>query len=117
MYGFLEVVAKTGRVETNGNPGSSKRNVKIWQESHEVLSNSMIERLEPYYKDIAVKPHEMRGFFEECRFSSRILKRVSIDRDPTRTTGLVTFDLENTGITFRPGDRLAVMPLNPIFRN
>lgn len=112
MYGFLEVVAKTGRAETNANPEASKSNVKIWEETHQLLSKSMIERLDPYHKDITVQPHQMRGSFEECRFSSRVLKRGHIDRDPTRTTGMVTFDLDKTGITFKPGDRLAVMPLN-----
>jgi len=114
VYGFLEIVAKTGRTETNANLGAADHNVKLWQETHQLLSNSMIERLEPYYMDVAVQPHEMRGSFEECRFSSRVLKRGSIDRDPARTTGLVTFNLDNTGITFKPGDRLAVMPLNSI---
>ena len=112
MYGFLEIAAKTGRAGTNGNPEAGKSSGKLWQEAHHLLSSSMKERLEPYHRDTAVEPHEMRGSFEECRFSSRILKRSSIDRDPTRTTGMVTFDLKDTGITFRPGDRLAVMPLN-----
>lgn len=112
MYGFLEIAAKTGRAGTNGNPEAGKSTGKLWQEAHQLLSNSMKERLDPYHKDIQVEPHHMRGTFEECSFSSRILKRSQIDRDPTRTTGMVTFDLNNTGITFRPGDRLAVMPLN-----
>ena len=114
MYGFLELVAKTGRTETNANLGAANHDVKLWQETHQLLSTSMIERLEPYYKDVAVQPHQMRGSFEECRFSSRVLKRGRIDQDPARTTGLVTFNLGNTGITFKPGDRLAVMPLNSI---
>jgi len=112
VYGFLEIAAKTGRAGTNGNPEAGKSSGKLWQEAHQLLSSSMKERLDPYHKDITVQPHEMRGSFEECRFSSRVLQRVNIDQDPVRTTGMVTFDLGKTGITFRPGDRLAVMPLN-----
>nr|XP_036575257.1 sulfite reductase flavoprotein alpha-component [Colletotrichum truncatum]KAF6781801.1 sulfite reductase flavoprotein alpha-component [Colletotrichum truncatum] len=111
VYGFLEIAAKTGRAGTNGNPEAGKTGT-LWQETHQLLSNSMKERLEPYNQDLTVEPHEMRGSFEECRFSSRILKRSHIDRDPVRSTGMVTFDLAKTGITFQPGDRLAVMPLN-----
>jgi sulfite reductase alpha subunit-like flavoprotein len=112
VYGFLEIISKTGRTDTNGNPGLAKSKAKVWQETHKLLSDSLTERLEPHHKDITVQPHEMRGTFEECRFSSRILVRGNIDQDPTRTTGMVTFDINKTGITFKPGDRLAVMPLN-----
>jgi len=73
----------------------------------------MIERLDPFRSSISLKPHEMRGCFEECRFRASIASRDSIDRDPDRSTGQVTIDLRNTGVTFGPGDRLAIMPLNP----
>lgn len=59
-----------------------------------------------------VEPHQMRGSFEECRYTSRVLSRSFVDSDPSRTIALVTLDLQETGITFMPGDRLAVMPLN-----
>jgi hypothetical protein len=74
----------------------------------------MKERLEPYRRvgSLDVEPHEMRGTYDECRFLAKIIKRSSIDDDPHRTTGQVTFDLKNVGLTFIPGDRLAVMPLN-----
>jgi hypothetical protein len=62
----------------------------------------MKERLKPYRGDVKVQPHEMRGSFEECRFQARILDRQQIDNDPNRSTGMVTFDLNNTGITFQP---------------
>lgn len=62
----------------------------------------MKERLDPYRGEVKVQPHEMRGSFEECRFQARILDRQHIDGDPLRTTGMVTFDLHNTGITFQP---------------
>ena len=73
----------------------------------------MRERLDPYRGEVKVQPHQMRGSFEECRFQARILDRQFIDSDPNRSTGMVTFDLHGTGITFQPGDRLAVMPINP----
>lgn len=72
----------------------------------------MKERLDPYRGAVEVQPHEMRGSFEECRFQARISSRHIIDNDPARSTGMVTFDLSGTGITFQPGDRLAVMPFN-----
>lgn len=61
---------------------------------------------------LSVEPHQMRGTFEECRYVTRVLSRSFVDSDPSRTIGLVTLDLQETGITFMPGDRLAVMPLN-----
>lgn len=112
VYGFLEVVAKTGRSETNGNSGSSDQNGRPWEEVHKTLSESMKERLDPYRGSIDLQPHQLRGTFQECRFKARILSRKTIDSDPSRSTGMVTFDLQDTGITFQPGDRLAVMPLN-----
>ncbi|PSN69753.1 hypothetical protein BS50DRAFT_618748 [Corynespora cassiicola Philippines] len=112
VYGFLEVVAKTGRTETNGNAGAGDSDGRAWEEVHRTLSDSMKERLDPYRGEVKVQPHQMRGSFEECRFQARILARHTIDHDPNRSTGMVTFDLHNTGITFQPGDRLAVMPVN-----
>lgn len=108
-------MAKTGRTETNGNAGAGDSDGRAWEEVHRTLSDSMRERLHPYHGDIKVQPHAMRGSFEECRFRARILDRQSIDTDPNRTTGMVTFDLFNTGITFQPGDRLAIMPVNPSY--
>lgn len=113
VYGFLEVVAKTGRTETNGNAGAGDSDGRPWEEVHRSLSDSMRERLDPYRGHLSVQPHEMRGSFEECRFFARIMDRHMIDNDTSRSTGMVTFDLSNTGITFQPGDRLAVMPFNP----
>jgi sulfite reductase alpha subunit-like flavoprotein len=113
VYGFLEVVAKTGRTETHGNAGSGDSDGRPWEEVHRTLSDSMIERLDPYRSSISLKLHEMRGCFEECRFMSRIIGREYVDEDKDRTTGKVSIDLKNTGITYGPGDRLAIMPLNP----
>lgn len=62
--------------------------------------------------NLPVEPHQMRGTFEECRYITRVLNRSNVDSDPTRSIGLVTLDIQDTGITFMPGDRLAVMPLN-----
>ena len=112
VYGFLEVVAKTGRTETNGNAGSGDGNGRPWEEVHRTLSDSMKERLHPFRESLSLEPHQMRGTFNECRFKSRLLSRSSIDHDPNRSTAMVTFDLQDTGITFQPGDRLAIMPLN-----
>jgi sulfite reductase alpha subunit-like flavoprotein/predicted heme/steroid binding protein len=112
VYGFLEVVAKTGRSETNGNAGAGNSDGRPWEEVHHTLSDSMKERLSPYRGEVKVEPQQMRGSFEECRFQARILRRCFIDRDATRSTAMVTFDLSDTGITFQPGDRLAVMPMN-----
>ncbi|OAL18779.1 hypothetical protein AYO20_11699 [Fonsecaea nubica] len=112
VYGFLEVVAKTGRSETNGNAGSSDNVGRPWEEVHKTLSESMRERLEPFRGKVTLQPHELRGSFEECRFKARILSRSFVDSDPQRSTAMVTFGLEGTGITFQPGDRLAIMPVN-----
>lgn len=112
VYGFLEVVAKTGRSETNGNSGASDNAGRPWEEVHKTLSDSMKERLEPFRGKTNLQPHQLRGSFEECRFKARIISRSSLDDDPSRATGTITFGLEGTGITYQPGDRLVIMPVN-----
>ncbi|KAI3557410.1 sulfite reductase flavoprotein alpha-component [Colletotrichum abscissum] len=112
VFGILEVASKTGRTETNGASGASDDSGRPWEEVHRQFSDAMKERLEPYRGNIPVEPHEMRGTFEECRYKSRILSRSFVDSDHDRSISMVTLDLHNTGITFQPGDRLAIMPLN-----
>ena len=111
VFGILEVAAKTGRTETNGASGAGDAD-RPWEETHRQFSDAMKERLKPYRGDVKVEPHEMRGTFEECRYLSHVLSRSPVDSDHARTVGLVTLDIRNTGITFAPGDRLAIMPLN-----
>ncbi|KAI1496779.1 cytochrome b5-like Heme/Steroid binding domain-containing protein [Biscogniauxia marginata] len=111
VFGILEVAAKTGRTETNGASGAADA-TRPWEETHKQFSDAMKERLEPYRGALAVEPHQMRGTFEECRYVSRVLNRSAVDSDPSRSIALVTLDIQDTGITFMPGDRLAVMPLN-----
>ena len=72
----------------------------------------MKERLEPFRGNFDVQPHEMRGTFEECRYRAKILGRNFVDADSARSIAQVTLDIQDTGITFAPGDRLAVMPMN-----
>ena len=112
VFGLLEVAGKTGRSETNGLSGAPDSNARPWEETHKQFSEAMKERLEPYRGNISVEPHEMRGTFEECRYRSRVLSRSFVDSDPNRGLAMVTLDIQNTGITWQPGDRLAVMPLN-----
>lgn len=112
VFGLLEVASKTGRTETNGNSGGGDDSGRPWEEVHRQFSDAMKERLEPFRGNITVEPHQMRGTFEECRYKSRVLNRSFVDTDSNRSIALVTLDLKNTGITFQPGDRLAVMPLN-----
>jgi sulfite reductase alpha subunit-like flavoprotein/predicted heme/steroid binding protein len=112
VFGILEIASKTGRTETNGLSGAPDANAKPWEETHKQFSEAMKERLEPYRGNIDIEPHEMRGTFEECRYKSRILRRSFVDTDPNRSIAMVTLDLQDTGITFTAGDRLALMPLN-----
>ena len=116
VFGILEIASKTGRTETNGLSGVSDPNAKPWEETHRQFSEAMKERLEPHRGNIndMVEPHEMRGSFQECRYRSRVLNRSFVDSDPNRSVAMVTLDLHDTGITFQPGDRLAVMPLNSL---
>jgi len=72
----------------------------------------MKERLEPYRGNLGIEPHQMRGTFAECRFQATVLSRSFVDRDQNRSIARVELDIQDTGITFQPGDRLAVMPLN-----
>lgn len=112
VFGILEIASKTGRTETNGLSGAPDANAKPWEETHRQFSEAMKERLEPHRGQINIEPNEMRGTFHECRYTSRVLSRSFVDSDPNRSIAMVTLDLQDTGITFQPGDRLAVMPLN-----
>ncbi|KKY34684.1 putative nadph-ferrihemoprotein reductase [Diaporthe ampelina] len=111
VFGILEVAGKTGRTETNGASGAADAG-RPWEETHRQFSEAMKERLEPYRSDVSVEPHQMRGSFAECRYKARILGRSFVDNDADRGIAMVTLDIQDTGITFQPGDRLAVMPLN-----
>ncbi|KAI1390895.1 uncharacterized protein F4822DRAFT_442135 [Hypoxylon trugodes] len=111
VFGILEIAAKAGRTETNGLSGAADAG-RPWEETHKQFSDAMKERLEPYRGNLPVEPNQMRGTFEECRYVTRVLNRSNVDADPTRSIALVTLDIQDTGITFMPGDRLAIMPLN-----
>ncbi|ENH71425.1 Nitric oxide synthase, inducible [Fusarium oxysporum f. sp. cubense race 1] len=111
VFGILEVAAKTGRTATNGLSGAADA-TRPWEETHRQFSDAMKERLEPFRGKLAMEPHSMRGTFEECRYMAKIASCSSIDQDANRSTAMVTLDIRDTGITFAPGDRVAVMPLN-----
>lgn len=110
-YQLLECAGKSGRTETNGASGAADA-MRPWEQTHKEFSEAMKERLEPFRGNRDIEPHEMRGTFEECRYRARILSRNFVDSDPTRSIAMVTLDIQDTGITFQPGDRLAVMPMN-----
>lgn len=111
VFGILEVAAKTGRTATNGLSGAADAN-RPWEETHRQFSDAMKERLEPFRGKLNLEPQSMRGTFEECRYMGRVAGVSSVDRDSKRGTAMVTIDIRDTGITFAPGDRMAVMPLN-----
>jgi hypothetical protein len=72
----------------------------------------MKERFNPFRGELAIQPYEMRKYFEEYKFKTRIISRTIIDNDPNRSTDIIIFDLQNSGITFQPDNRLTVMPFN-----
>ncbi|KAF2844682.1 hypothetical protein T440DRAFT_493968 [Plenodomus tracheiphilus IPT5] len=111
VFGLLECAGKSGRTETNGASGATDAS-RPWEQTHKEFSEAMKERLEPFRGTRDLEPHEMRGTFEECRYRGRILGRNFVDSDPKRSIAMVTLDIQDTGITFQPGDRLAVMPMN-----
>ncbi|PVI02813.1 hypothetical protein DM02DRAFT_670224 [Periconia macrospinosa] len=111
VFGLLECAAKTGRTETNGASGAAD-GLRPWEETHKQFSEAMKERLEPFRGTNDIEPNQMRGTYEECRYQGRILSRNFVDSDPDRSIAMVTLDIQDSGITFQPGDRLAVMPMN-----
>ncbi|EUC41563.1 hypothetical protein COCMIDRAFT_105847 [Bipolaris oryzae ATCC 44560] len=111
VFGLLECAGKSGRTETNGASGAADA-MRPWEKTHAEFSEAMKERLEPFRGQRDIEPHEMRGTFEECRYRGRILSRNFVDSDPKRSIAMVTLDIQDTGITFQPGDRLAIMPMN-----
>ncbi|KAI8712865.1 Cytochrome b5 heme-binding domain-containing protein [Fusarium sp. LHS14.1] len=111
VFGILEIAGKTGRTATNGLSGAADA-TRPWEETHRQFSEAMKERLEPFRGKLDIEPHSMRGTFQECRYVTKVAGCSAIDKDPSRSTALVTLDIRDTGITFAPGDRVAVMPLN-----
>ncbi|KAF1965355.1 hypothetical protein BU23DRAFT_627778 [Bimuria novae-zelandiae CBS 107.79] len=111
VFGLLECAGNTGRTETNGASGATN-GLRPWEQTHEEFSASMKERLEPFRGNRDIEPHEMRGTFEECRYRGKILSRNCVDSDHSRSIAMITLDVQEAGITFQPGDRLAVMPMN-----
>ncbi|KAJ2898070.1 sulfite reductase flavoprotein alpha-component [Zalerion maritima] len=111
VFGILEVASKTGRTETNGASGAAEDNGRPWELVHQQFSDAMKERLDPH-RGQTLDPNLVRGSFQECRYKSRVISRQWVDSDPTRTISMVTLDISDTGITWQPGDRLALMPLN-----
>ncbi|KAF5664743.1 hypothetical protein FHETE_7015 [Fusarium heterosporum] len=111
VFGMLEIAAKTGRTATNGLSGAADA-ARPWEETHRQFSDTMKERLEPFRGKLDAEPHSMRGTFEECRYVAKIASCSPVDNDAARSTAIVTLDIRNTGITFSPGDRMTMMPLN-----
>ena len=112
VYGFLELAFKSGRTETNGNTMTADD--RGWEVVHDVLQKARIDRMQPWrheYQDAALCP-TIRGTFLECPFSAKIKERKIIDQDENGSTRQITIDLKGTGITYLPGDRLAVLPEN-----
>ncbi|KAJ9414201.1 hypothetical protein QL093DRAFT_2467257 [Fusarium oxysporum] len=93
---------------TNGLSGAADA-TRPWEETHRQFSDAMKERLEPFRGKLAMEPHSMRGTFEECRYMAKIASCSSIDQDASRSTAMVTLDIRDTGITFAPGDRVAMV--------
>ena len=112
VYGFLELAFKSGRTETNGNTMTADD--RGWEVVHDVLQKARIDRMQPWSHEYQgdVPCPTIRGTFLECPFSAKIKDRKAIDNDETGTTRRVTIDLKGTGITYLPGDRIAVLPEN-----
>ena len=113
VYGFLELGFKTGRTSTNG--GTLKAERRGWEVVHDILGKARIDRLSAWrqFSDITSPSDEIRGTFHECPFEARIKERIRITGDELSTTRRVVIDLKGTGITYLPGDRLAILPENP----
>ncbi|KAF4437279.1 hypothetical protein F53441_13087 [Fusarium austroafricanum] len=103
VCGILDAATKTRRSITDSVAGAADATV-----THHQLSEAMKERLEPF----RIESHSIAGTFEECKYMAKVSNCSAIDKDPDRSTALVTLDIRDTGMTFMPGDRVAVMPLN-----
>lgn len=114
VFGLLKVAGKTGRTEKKkkAQSGAPHAQGRPWEETHKAFSEAMKERLEPYRGNLHVEPHQMRGTYAGCRYVSRILDRSFVDSDTERSIARITLDIQELGITFKPGDRQAIMPLN-----
>ena len=140
VYGFLTLVFKAGRSATNGKTMEAEGNG--WEVVHQQLDISRNERFVlpgvPENEDGATAPapsstsevllpapysddplarwqaleRQQMEFFGRTFCSARITRRESICSDPERRTARVVLTLTTKGLTYVPGDRLMISPLN-----
>ncbi|KAI5820850.1 hypothetical protein BZA77DRAFT_239435, partial [Pyronema omphalodes] len=51
------------------------------EDAHYKSSDSMIEQLDLHRSSVSLTSHQVRGFFQECRFMSWIMRREYISED------------------------------------
>eukprot|EP00736_Rhodelphis_marinus_P010532 Rmarinus@m.4439 len=109
-YGFIELVMKTGRTKTNGGALTGSNS---WDALHAELEKSRVERFETYYgSDGKTVSANDRGTYCECPFAATVVSRESIDQDPNGTVRKVVLSIRGSGMTYDPGDRIALLPTN-----
>eukprot|EP00736_Rhodelphis_marinus_P005759 Rmarinus@m.13722 len=111
VYSFLEIVMKTGR--TANKRGALSGN-NSWETLHEILAEARLERYANSVTRATAKSNggASRGTYRECAFLARIKSCEAIDSDPVCETRQVILDLTGTGLTYRPGDRIVIVPSN-----
>ena len=96
VYGYLQMAFKVGRsVTIGGFSGLFKE--RTWEEVDDELETTRLERY--INKDL------------KCPFSS-IVERRTIGEENIKNIKNVKLDVKNKGISFRPGDRCAIIPKN-----
>lgn len=104
VFGFLQLVFKSGRTSTNG--GTMDDAEQPWESVHAELQRSREERLQ------GKRAQHCRGGAAECPFRARVLEAAPICADTGLRTAKVTLSLPD-GLDWTPGDRLMVLPPNP----
>lgn len=98
VYGYLDTAFKIGRSITSG--GTAAQNSYITRD-WEIISNGLNKaRLERY--------ETVESLIQNCNISDSKL----LTKNEEALTKQITFNVRYKGMVYRPGDRLAVLPLN-----
>jgi len=96
VYGFIQVAFKVGRPATASGIAGAFRD-KAWRQTTTHLEDAREER----YVELSHQP-----------VVARLAGRTLAGEGSTGPVQRVRFDVHATGLTYRPGDRLAVLPRN-----
>ena len=96
VYGFIQTAFKVGRPSTASGISGQYR-ARAWRHAQAALEAARVERL----MEMSMRP-----------VPARLASREVVAQSATGPVNDIRLDLTGTGLTVRPGDRLAIQPVN-----